>query len=1489
MNITEISIKRPILIIVVFIFLSVLGLFSYSKLTYELLPDITPPMITVMTIYPGASPNEVESSVTKILEDVVTSVENIKKVTASSFESISFVMIEFNQNADESEALQEVLRRVNEVSADLPVDAEKSVVSKFSMTEFPSLVMAATSSLENKEFYRFMEEEIKPRISRLEGVGIMTLVGGEQREIKINVDRNKLVKYDLSMLEIVQIIRQSNFDFPAGQVKDKEGQYNVRITGKFSSLDEINNLVVKDIPGEGKIKIRNVAEVKDGIKEITTIARLNNKNALGVLIQRQSGANTVEVCSLVKNELKAITNEYSDINLKFDIAQDESVFTLQSAEAVNNDLMFAIFLVGIVMLVFLHSLRNSLIVMVAIPASIVSTFIAMYVFGFTLNMMSLLGLSLVIGILVDDSIVVLENIYRHLEMGIEKRLAALVGRNEIGFTALSITLVDVVVFLPLALLDGVVGNMMRQFAGVIVVATLLSLFVSFTITPMLASRFSKLEVLTKDSFLGKLGFLLDDLFRKLSNIYLRILTLALNYKTSVIVITTLLLFSAFALLPLGFIGGEFISPSDKGEVSVVLELEPGAKLTRTSQVAKQVEHILLKRPEVITVFSNIGSSQEGFIGAVSNNIAELKVTLVPKEERGESIQDLCKTYKDLARQIPGVKVRVAPMTMFGTSDMSPVAVGISGSNYDEVVKTADIIEKIVKATPGTSDVKKSTEEGKPELHIEINREKMAALGLTLDYVGSELRVAINGDNNSKFPDGQSEYDINIQYDEFDRNNPAELENFTFVNMYGQQIYLKQFADVVYTSGPSKLERKYRNSSVTVMSMVVGRPSGDIGEDIKAEIDKLDLPRSIKITYENDLEMQDESFGSLGIAFLIAILFVYLILAALYNSFIYPLTVLLTIPLAIIGALYSLALTLNSLNITTILGMIMLVGLVGKNAILLVDRTNQNREEGKSVIDAIMEAAKTRLRPILMTTLTMVFGVIPIAISSGASNEMKHGLAFVLIGGLTSSLFLTLLLIPVMYIKIEQLRNWITNLVSKFSSPKLKETAAASVVKTVILFVLLAASIGTVNSQTIELTMNHAVEIGLTNNNSIHIAKLQAERSREDVKQSWGNLLPEISAEGTYVRNTKLPVLFLPSEFFGITGGGNVPLTISEKNVYEGYLQFTMPLYNAAIYPGIRAAEANQKAMQENVILSKEEIATEIKKTYLGILAAEEQLKLVNKSIVRANQRLNDVKALYRQGLAADVDTLTAYLGVESLRPVRLKVTNNINNAKSGLKYLLGLEHDAMVILNDSLSCFDISVSDQFSNAYETALTNRPELNILQYQLEAADELKSVSLAEFLPSLNVFGHLKIESEAPDYRFSNYPWPTSSLVGLQLSIPIFSGFKSKVKYEQAEIDWRTAQKSLDDLKNSLNTEVEIAVSKILEAKENIGLQQSNVILAKRNYERIQSRFRNGVSKLSDLLDAELSLRQTQTDKIMEQYNYAVACAEYERTTGTVLADK
>ncbi len=1015
MSITELSIKRPSFIIVIFMALTVIGLFCYSQMQYELLPKFSPPVLTISTVYPGASPLEVETNVTKPIEDVLSTLEGISTIRSNSQENVSFVVIELLQSANLDVALQDAQRRLAQLNSVLPSGAKSPTLSKIALDEFPVLRMSVSSNMKPKDFYQFIKDNVLQRISNVQGVGQIVLNGGEVREIQINLDAEKVRGSGLSIAGIANAVRASNVEFPTGNVKDIDAQFTVRLAGKVQTVNELREIIVGVSRLGGDIKLKDVAEVNDGIREMVQVNRLNGVPAVGMQVLKQTDANAVEMSKLVRKELIKLEKDYANIALKFDVAQDSSIFTMEAAEAVNHDLLLAVFLVGIVMLLFLHSIRNALIVMVAIPCSLVGTYIAMYLFGFSLNLMTLLGISLVIGILVDDSIVVLENIYRHLEMGKSPRIAALEGRNEIGFTALSITLVDVVVFLPLSLLQGLVGNIMRQFSVVVLVATLMSLFVSFTVTPMLASRFSKFEPLTKDTFMGHVGIIFEYFFSGLVHAYEEILRWCLRHPWITTVIALGMLFGAFALPANGLIGGEFISKTDKGEFSVTIELPSGSSIENTNRIAKQVENMIADLPEVDKIYSNVGVSAEGFVSQSSSNIAEIVVSLKPQELRTKTTNDMVKEVKDKISAIPNIKPRVGLIGIFGGADQTPIQMVVSGTNIDSVRKAAKLIEKITRSIAGTTDVRLSAEDGKPETLIDIDREKLSAFGLNIAEVGQTLQIALRGDDNSKFRDtDNTEYEIRIRLDEFDRNRTADLGKIAFVNRKGEQIELQSFATIRQSLGATKLQRENRNAAITVFSQVMGRPANDVAVEIDNGIAKSQLPIGTKMTHGGDIKNGRESGGSMGIAMLAAVLFVYMIMVALYDNFIYPFVVLFSIPLALIGAFLALALAMKTFNIFTGLGLIMMIGLVAKNAILLVDFANGEKEKGLDTFHALVEAGKERLRPILMTTIAMVFGMLPIAIGSGAGSEWKTGLAWSLVGGLTSSMFLTLVFVPVVY-------------------------------------------------------------------------------------------------------------------------------------------------------------------------------------------------------------------------------------------------------------------------------------------------------------------------------------------------------------------------------------------------------------------------------------------------------------------------------------------
>ncbi|HAN18201.1 MAG: acriflavin resistance protein [Bacteroidetes bacterium GWC2_33_15] len=1031
MSITEIAIKRPTLVVVVFSVLAILGISCYSLLNYELIPKLNFPAISIVTVYPGASANEVESSVSKKLEDALSSLENVKSMQTTSQEGLSSITIELESNADANLAVQDAQRKINAMVANLPTGVKSPSINKFSSDEMPVMKLGVTAKIAPEKLYLLTDNQIKSQLSKLNGVGQVSLVGGNEREIRINVNKNKLDAYKITISQIYQAIYNANIEMPTGKIESDVKQYTVRLLGKVKSLDELRNITVSRTISGSSIKLSDIAEVIDGNAEQSNLNKINGKNSIGIIIQKQSDANSVDVCKRVKEQLKLMENQYANEQLKFDIASDNSTYTLASANAVMKDLMFAILLVAIVMFIFLHSVRNSLIILVSIPASIISVFIAMYIFDFSLNLLTLMALTLVIGILVDDSIVVLENISRHLAMGKDKRTAALDGRNEISFTAVAITMVDICVFLPLSLVSGMIGGMLKEFSLVIIFSTLMSLIVSFTLTPLLASRFGKIQDITKKSIIGAFSRWVETNYKNLVTYYERILHWSLNHRKTVYVTVTVLIGISVSLVGTGLIGTAFMNESDQGEFIVKLEGEPQNTIYQTTQLTQKVENLLLKKPEVVKVFSNIGySSSDMGTGSNEKNKSEITVNLVPKGQRSISVSEFAAMIKKEVQEIPGLKVSATPSSMMGTADDAPIQVLLRGSDINKLFEVGDSVMKVIKQIPGTNDVKLSIDKSKPELQIKPDREKMEQLGLNIQQVGSTLNLALAGNTDLKYSEGDDDFDINVQFDQFNRQKIDDVGSLTFINNQGKVVELKNFAAITQSLGPNKLERYDRISSLTVKCSVFGRPVGTVGDEIKTAIKEKVHSPEVTIDYKGQMERQSEAFSSLFLAIAAALIFVYLLMVALYNSYLYPFVVMFAIPVAVIGALFALALTGESLTIYSMIGMIMLLGLVTKNAILIVDFTNKLRDEGRTVRKALIEAGKERLRPILMTTFSMIFGMLPIALASGASAESKNGLAWVIIGGLTSSLIFTLVLVPAVYTTMENYKEKFNRIFSR---------------------------------------------------------------------------------------------------------------------------------------------------------------------------------------------------------------------------------------------------------------------------------------------------------------------------------------------------------------------------------------------------------------------------------------------------------------------------
>ena len=1020
MNITEISINRPSLIIVLFSVFALLGIIGYKKLSYELMPDFNQPVVVIKTIYPGAEPNEVETSVSRKIEDALSNLEGVDYLVTKSLPNASVIIANLNYGTDLDKSMQDAQRYIDNIRKDLPAEILSPVMSKVSPNDLPIMSISSTSNLPATVFYQKMKDEYLPQIQQLKGVAEITMLGGEAREIQVKINQEKIKLYGISLSQVVEAINRSGLDLPAGKVQTDKESNSVRLAGKFATLADVQNVQIGMPAPNSPVYVKDVAEVTDGIQEITSISRYNGKQGIGLLLKKQGDANAVNVSKGVRSAFEKIEKQNASSGVKFVIADDSTYNTIAAVDSVLFDLILAVVLVSLVMLLFLRSFRNALIVLVAIPTSLITAFAVMWMLHYTLNLMTLLAMSLIIGILVDDAVVVLENIQRHLDMGKEKRKASLDGRMEIGFSALSITLVDVVVFLPILFLQVFVADMLKQFSVVVITSTLTSLLVGFTLTPWLASRIGKKEDLQPTHIFNRFLIGFEKQLEHFINWYGRQLTWVLSHKLIFTGIVILLFAMTLGVMKQGIIGKELISTGDQGKFRFALEFDRSTSIQQNDAVSSDIEKYMLTLPEVKTLFSNVGGPSTGIgsLGVGSVYKSEFTVQLKPKTEianlRTEDF--MLQLRKDLQHKYPNIRFSMAALGLIPRS--APIEMTLSGIDLAQVMATGKMLKEIVQDIPGADNVQLSVEEGSPEYKVVPDKDKMQRLGLNTAYVGQNLRIAFTGNDDAKLTENGTEYPIRIWITDFDRRSYENVSRLNILNPMGFPVQVSQFAEVVKDRSPSLLERKDRQPAVTLTADALGRPSGTVADEVVDYLKKNPLPPGMQLAWGSDIKRQNDSFGALGSVLAISFLLIYLIMVALYDSFVYPLVALFSIPVAAIGAFLALNLSMSNLSLFALLGLIMLMGLVTKNAILIVDFTNQLKSEGKHFKEALILAGKERMRPILMTTLAMAVGMLPIAMAKGTASEWKNGLAWVIIGGLLSSLILTVYLVPMMYYLVD---------------------------------------------------------------------------------------------------------------------------------------------------------------------------------------------------------------------------------------------------------------------------------------------------------------------------------------------------------------------------------------------------------------------------------------------------------------------------------------
>ncbi len=1012
-------IKRPVFTTMIVMLLVVFGLGAYPSLGIDLNPDVEYPIVNVTITYTGASPEEMESLITKPIEDAVSSVSGIKTLSSVSREGSSQITLEFEFGTNPKLAANEVREKVAGVRKRLPDEIDEPVVQRFDITAQTIVNFSLASDTRSRgEIRKLAIDVVKDELQRMDGVAQVDVFGATDREIHIYIDPKRIESYNISFQQIRDAINDQNLNTPGGKVKEQGTELTVRTMGKYKSIDDIKNIIVANQQGR-LIPLKDVVTIEDGWAEERVYARTNGTPSVIIAVQKQSGTNTVDVAERVIKNMESMKTNVLPPDIKVSIVRDSSKYIRSSVEDVMVSLVFGGLLAVVITFLFLQNTRATLIGAIAIPTSIIATFFAIKVMGFTLNNMSLMGLSLAVGILIDDAIVVIENIFRHMEEGLSPMDAARIGTNEISLAVVATTLSILAVFVPVGNMGEIIGQFFKQFGITVAFAVAFSLFVAFTLTPTLAAHWLKSnhgEVQKLQGHWSWLQKILDKWeagFLALRDNYKSLLQWALKRPKKLVAVAILSLFINGLLIP--FLGVEFQPTYDSGEFNVMLTATSGTSMEMMKELVEPIEKQILAIPELESSFVLIGSGRQ-------LNKVNIGIRLVDSDQRSRSMSQIMDQLRISFRNVKNLKVAVQSNQGLGRGDSRPVQIGLRGPELEVLNRSAYDLAEEIKQIPGTTDVDISSDQAEPEVQIKLDATRAADAGIDSSIAGEVIQIAFLGKTTkNQYNVADSDYDIRVQLQPANRLNIQDVSNLRISSKAGTFVRLGDIADVKFSSGPTQINRESRQRQVIVYANTVGVSTGEVLNQVKELIPTLNLPLGYTYKFVGQAQMMQDSFKEIGKALLLAIILIYMVLAAEFESFVHPLTIMLSLPFSLVGAILGLLISGKTINMMSLIGIIMLMGLVTKNAILLIDNTIQLRKNGMPIVDALVEAGVLRLRPILMTTMAMIFGMMPVALGLGAGAELRSSMGVVLIGGLITSTFLTLIIIPLVYFLIDQIQ------------------------------------------------------------------------------------------------------------------------------------------------------------------------------------------------------------------------------------------------------------------------------------------------------------------------------------------------------------------------------------------------------------------------------------------------------------------------------------
>ncbi len=1444
------------------------GWISFQRMGISQLPDVDFPVLNISVTYEGAAPEVIESDVVDIIEDAVMTVQGIRNVSSTSRYGAANVTLEFDLERNIDTALQEVQTKLAQAQRLLPRELEPPVITKTNPEDQPILWMTASSkSLPVRELMRYVRDQLKDRFSTLPGVGEVFLGGYVDPAIRLWVRSDKLQRYELSVSDIINTVKTEHIELPAGQIETSRREYDVRTLGEAATLSQLEGLVISERggrPNYAATPLSDVVRIEEGLSEVRRISRFNGQPAVGIGIRKQRGSNAVAVAEEVRKQLAALQGRLPhDIELKINF--DTTTFIEESVGELNFTLVLSAILTGIVCWLFLGSWSSTVNILMAIPTSIIGTFIVLSFMGFTLNTFTLLGLSLAIGIVVDDAIMVLENIVRHKEMGKNKLEAAIVGSKEITFAAIAATIAIAAIFLPVVFMRGVIGKFFFQFGVTLTVAVGLSLLEALTLTPMRCSQFIASTHRTQG-----LGARIDRLFDSISKLYGRLLASALDYKKSVLLAS--LIFLVGSLFSAKFIGKEFVPAQDQGRFMMRIKTPVDSSLAYTDGKFREAEKLLSERPEIDRYYAAVG----GF-GGGEVNTGILFITLREKPHRGVNPrtgrtwtqQELMEEYRQLLRKVPDTKVFAQDLSMrgFTASRGYPVEFSVRGSDWDQLSEYSGKIKAEMEKSELMTDVDWDYKLGKPEIQIVPDRNKANARGVSIRAISEVINALVGGVNVGKYESGGRRYDIRVRLEADERTRSDQIMRLFVRNNRGELVRLSDVVTLTEKASLSQISRYNRERAISVFANL--KP-GKSQADAVALIQRLGaemLPSEMRLVIGGSSETFKESFRDLGFALILGVAVAYMVLASQFNSFIDPISVLLAMPFSISGAFLALWISGQSLNIYSFIGLILLMGIVKKNSILLVDFTNQSLDHGhgkKSVREALLEACPLRLRPILMTSFATIAGAIPPALSLGPGAETRVPMAVTVIGGVLVSTILTLFVVPCAYQLFSR--------VQKRGVPGSKGSGAA----TALTVLLLAAGIFGLDSvrgahaDTTPMTLSAVVSEALRQQPEVLRSRERVAQSDADVLQAWSAVLPTLSIQAT-AATRKDPVIFTAARFTG-----------EPYNFYAATLRLTQPLLAFGLLSATKVLQKDREISRLDAQISERDTTQRVLEAFYRVLLNQRTLETLRTVEKIQGEGVATTRKRQAIGRGQLIDLLQVRTQLALLQPRLDQAESSLQVAAQELATLMGHEEPTVLTVRGTLQPPSRASVEALFRGSASKLPEYEQAGLRRDQL---DQRRDASLGRFLPSVQFSAEFTRNALRRTDLLSGAATAYNATVNI--SIPIFNGLSSVHERRSFASQARQLALQEDALRQILSLEQVRARENLRVSREKIDSSLKAQELAKASMEEARRSYRLATIDFLQFLQVQQAFAEAENALDQSRFEYLQALAQTTRAMGIPMA--